>query len=129
MQASTPISIVSVPQDEAVVNGPTPSPRSKYLVTWDFSRKPSGAFYTILDQEYGPQGPSSFEMIQKSVAICRDDFLAYHIAALAEHYGATVACYAVSRNGYDSEHKQEAQEAIERMLAQRLTRRGRRHQE
>jgi len=126
MQPTVPVSAFSIAQDAPAVNQVR---SSKYLVTWDFSKKPSGAFYTILDQEYGPQGPQAYELIQRSVAVCRDDFLAYRIAALAEHYGAVIAVYQVSHNGYESERKEEAREAIERLLQQRIARRGRRRRE
>lgn len=99
----------------------------KYLVAWDFSKKPSGTFYRVLGDEFGASHPrGDYELIQRSVAVCRDDFIASRLAALAEHFGARVAGFAIAREGFDSEVQTEAWAFVERVLSQRLHRRGRR---
>ena len=65
-------------------------------------------------------------LIQRSVALCRDDFTASRLAALAAHYGATVACFAIAREGFDRAAEQEANAYVERIHRQRLHQRGRR---
>ena len=97
--------------------------REKYLVAWDFAKKPSGTFYRILHDEFGD---SHSELIQRSVAICRDDFTASRLAELADHFGAKVACYTVTREGIPGEGQREAREFLSRVLQQRLKRRGQR---
>lgn len=98
----------------------------KYLVAWDFSKKPSGTFYRILADEFGTSHPGGdYELIQRSVALCRDDFIASRLAALAQHFGANVASFAVARESYGNQQT-EASEYVTRVLNQRLHRRGRR---
>ena len=99
----------------------------KYLVAWDFSKKPSGTFYRVLADEFGTSHPGGdFELIQRSVALCRDDFIASRLAALAEHFGARVASFEVEREGVSQDTRREARTFVERVLHQRLHRRGRR---
>jgi len=101
--------------------------RGKYLVAWDFVKKPSGTFYRILHDEFGDShSHGDFELIQRSVAICRDDFTASRLAELAVHFGAKVACYIVTREGISGERQREAREFLSRVIQQRLKRRGRR---
>ena len=101
--------------------------REKYLVAWDFAKKPSGTFYRVLHDEFGDShSHGDFELIQKSVAICRDGFTASRLAELAEHFGARVACYTVVRQGLPAESQREARDFLSRVLQQRLKRRGRR---
>ena len=66
------------------------------------------------------------ELIQRSVALCRDDFIASRLAALAERFGAKVGCFAVDRELLNAETQKEARAFVERVLNQRLHRRGRR---
>ena len=99
----------------------------KYLVAWDFIKKPSGTFYRVVLEELGTShATGDYELIQHSVAVCRDDFIASRLAALAEHFGAKVACFRVEREGLNAELQNEACEFVGRVLAQRLHRRGRR---
>jgi hypothetical protein len=99
----------------------------KYLVAWDFSKKPSGTFYRVILDEFGKSHPGGdYELIQRSVALCRDDFIANRLTALAEYYGAKVECFAVERKGVNAEDRKEAHAFVERVLSQRLHRRGRR---
>jgi hypothetical protein len=99
----------------------------RYLVTWDFAKKPSGTFYRVMHDEFGDSHSHGvFTLIQRSVALCRDDFTASRLAALATNYGATVACFAIQREGFDRTTEQEAQAFVERIQRQRLHRRGRR---
>jgi len=101
--------------------------REKYLVAWDFAKKPSGTFYRILHDEFGDShSHGDFELVQRSVAICRDDFSASRLAELADHFGAKVACYTVTREGIPGEKQREARAFVSRVLQQRLKRRGRR---
>ena len=65
------------------------------------------------------------ELIQRSVAICCDDF-ASRLAELAEHFGARVACYTVTYTGISADAQREAREFLSRILQQRLKHRGRR---
>jgi hypothetical protein len=100
---------------------------NKYLVAWDFARRPSGTFYRVLIEELGRSHPGrDYELIQRSVALCRDDFIASRLAALAEHFGAKVDCFQVERSGIDGHARNEARTFVERVLYQRLHRRGRR---
>ena len=99
----------------------------KYVVAWDFAKKPSGTFYRVLLDEFGTSHPGGdYELIQRSVALCRDDFIASRLTALAEHFGARVASFRVEREGIQPESTKEAREFVERVLYQRLHRRGRR---
>lgn len=66
------------------------------------------------------------ELIQRSIALCRDDFIANRLAALAEYFGANVECFAVERKGANANDRKEACISVERVLNQRLHRRGRR---
>jgi len=100
--------------------------KTKYIVAWDFSRKPSGTFYRFLLDEFGRSHPGGdYELIQHSVALCRDDFIASRLAALAEYFGAKVGWFKVEREGLDAKSKDEARAFVERVLSQRLHRRGR----
>jgi hypothetical protein len=99
----------------------------KYLVAWDFAKRPGGTFYRILIEECGRSHPGGdYELIQRSVALCRDDFIASRLAALAEHFGAKVDSFQVERSGIDRDACDEARAFVERVLHQRLHRRGRR---
>ncbi len=99
----------------------------KHLVTWDFSKKPSGTFYRLMRDEFGTSHASGhYELIQRSVALCRDDFIASRIAALAEHFGAKVDCFRVEREGLNADSQREAHAFVERVRSQRLHQRGRR---
>lgn len=101
----------------------------KYLVAWDFSKKPSGTFYRVLLDEFGTShSGGDYELIQRSVALCRDDFVASRLTALAEHFGARVASFRVEREGTHQDSAREAREFVDRVLHQRLHRRGRRVQ-
>ena len=98
----------------------------KYVVAWDFAKKPSGTFYRVLNDEFGTsRSHGVFTLIQRSVALCRDDFTASRLAALATYYGATVACFAIAREGFDRAAEQEASAFVERILVQRRHQRGR----
>jgi hypothetical protein len=99
----------------------------KYLVAWDFSKRPSGTFYRILTEEFGSSYPGGeVALIQRSVARCRDDFVARRLAALAEYFGAKVDCFQVEQDHRDDEARTEGRAFVERILHQRLHRRGRR---
>ena len=99
----------------------------KCLVAWDFPKKPSGTFYRVVADEFGTSHPGGdYELIQRSVALCRDDFIASRLAALAEHFGAKVIAFVVAREGVRDEAHAEAQAFVERILRQRLHKRGRR---
>lgn len=99
----------------------------KYIVGWDFSKKPSGSFYRILLDEFGTSHPGGdYELIQRSVTLCRDNFIASRLVTLAEHFGARVVCYAVVGEALFQDQQHEAQEFLSRILQQRLKRRGRR---
>lgn len=99
----------------------------RFIVAWDFPRKPSGTFYRVLLDEFGSSHPSGdYELIQRSVAVCREDFIASRLAALAEHFGAKVGCFAIANEGLTDESQKEARAFVERVLNRRLHRRGRR---
>ena len=99
----------------------------KFIVTWDFPKKPPGTFYRVMISEFGTShGGGDYELIQRSVAVCRDDFIASRLAALADHFGAKVECLAVQREALSSEAQSEARAFVNRILDQRLHRRGRR---
>jgi hypothetical protein len=99
----------------------------KYVVAWDFAKKPSGTFYRVLNDEFGnSRSHGVFTLIQRSVALCRDDFTASRLAALATFYGATVASFAIAHEGFDRAAEQEANAYVERIHMQRLHQRGRR---
>jgi len=104
----------------------TRATKPKIIVAWDFSRKPSGTFYRVLLDEFGRSHPGGdYELIQRSVALCRDDFVASRLAALAEYFGAKVGCFTVEREGLDTKSQEEGRAFVERVLSQRLHRRGR----
>ena len=99
----------------------------RFIVAWDFPKKPSGTFYRVLLDEFGKSHPGGdYELIQRSVALCLDDFIASRLAALAEYFGAKVECFAVERKGASANDQKEARAFVERVLTQRLHRRGRR---
>ena len=76
--------------------------------------------------EFGTSHPSGdYELIQRSVALCRDDFVASRMASLAEHFGAKVGCFAIASEGLSDETQKQAREFVERALNQRLHQRGR----
>lgn len=104
------------------------NPRSqKYIVGWDFSKKPSGTFYRVILDEFGTSHPGGdYELIQRSVALCRDDFVASRLTALAEHFGAKVGCFAIGRESLKAEDREKARAFVERTLNRRLHQRGRR---
>jgi hypothetical protein len=98
----------------------------RYIVAWDFPRKPSGTFYRVLIDEFGTSHlGGDYEPIQRSVALCRDDFIASRMATLAEYFGAKVGCFAVASEGLSGEAQKQAREFVERVLTQRLHQRGR----
>lgn len=98
----------------------------KHLVTWDFSKKPSGTFYRVLRDEFGTShSHGDYELIQRSVAVCRDDFIASRVTALAEYFGANVRCFAIARSGLDASSQSEARQFVTRVLQRRLQHRGR----
>lgn len=97
-----------------------------FIVGWDFPRKPSGTLYRVLADESGTSHPGGdYDMIQRSVAVCRDDFIASRLAALAEHFSAKVGCFAIESEGLSGENQPEACEFVQRVLSRRLRHRGR----
>lgn len=99
----------------------------KYLVAWDFTQRPNGTFYRVLNDEFGTScSHGVFTLIQRSVALCRDDFAASRLAALATCHGATVACFAIQWEGFGRTTEQEAYVFVERIRHQRLRRYSRR---
>jgi hypothetical protein len=99
---------------------------SRYLVAWDFPRKPSGTFYRVLSQEFGSSHTQGdYTLIQRSVAICNDDFIASRLASLAAHFGAKVACFAIAGEGFPPETENKAREFVSRILKARRQHRGR----
>ncbi len=99
----------------------------KFVVAWDFSKKPSGTFYRVLADEFGTShGGGDCDLIQRSVAVCRDDFISSRLAELAEHFGAKVGCFAIEKEGLTDANQKEARAFVERVLNQRLHQRGRR---
>ncbi len=99
----------------------------RYLVAWDFPKKPGGTFYRVLRDEFAaPQPNGDITLIQRSVAICKDDFIASRLAALVDHFGAKVACFAIAREGLTQETENEARAFVDRILQARLQKRGRR---
>ncbi len=97
----------------------------RYVVTWDFNRKPSATFYRILHDEFGTSHPAGdYCLIQRSVALCKDDFIASRLVALAEHFGARVESFGVAAGVTDAA-VQEARAFVGRILQQRLRHRGR----
>ncbi len=102
------------------------SGEQKYLVTWDFPKKPAGTFYRVLVDEFGTSHPGGdYYLIQRSVAVCRDDFVAGRLAALAAHFGAKVESFGIVVGGLPTEARQQAQDSVERILGQRRHNRGR----
>jgi len=98
----------------------------RYLVAWDFAKKPGGTFYRFLRNEFGTSHPNGdFTLIQRSVAICKDDFTASRLAALVDHFGAKVACFAIAREGFTQETENEARAFVDRALKARRQHRGR----
>ena len=98
----------------------------KYLVTWDFAKRPSGTFYRILVEEFGSTFPGGeVALIQRSVARCQNDFVASRLAALAEYFGAKVDCFQIEQDHIDDDARTEGRAFVERILHQRLHRRGR----
>ena len=101
--------------------------RKRFIVAWDFCKKPSGTFYRVLLDEFGRSHPGGdYDLIQRSVALCRDDFIANRLMALAEYFGAKAEYFAVQRKGANAEDRKEAHAFVERVLCQRRHNRGRR---
>lgn len=100
---------------------------TRFIVAWDFCKKPSNSFYRVVLDELGSSHPGGdYEMIQRSVALCRDDFVASRLAALAEHFGARVISLPVKGEGLSAESQTNARMFVERILSQRWRNRGRR---
>ncbi len=96
----------------------------KWIIAWDFPQRPKRTFYEILRSEFGP--PDT-ELAQKSVAFCRDDFVARRLRELTLSYGASVLAYSLNEPMLDDpEADREAREFIERIHSQRSARRGHR---
>ncbi len=94
----------------------------KWLVAWDFVKRPKASFYNVFRDEFGPE----VERVQRSVSVCKDNFTARRLRALLEWYGACVCAYAVNGATLDDpEVDREARAYVERVHAQRLARRGR----
>lgn len=88
----------------------------RYSVAWDFLKKPGGTFYRFLRSEFGDSHPKGdFCLIQRSVAICKNDFIAGRLASLVDHFGAKVACFAIAREGFSHEIECEAREFVSRI--------------
>lgn len=99
----------------------------KFLVAWDFSKKANATFYRIVRDEFGTSHPGgAYEMIQRSVAMCCDDFTASRMVALAEYFGAQVRYFAIRRTDLNGEMLDNARAFVDRILHQRLSHRGRR---
>ncbi len=97
---------------------------TKWVVAWDFVHRPRRTFYQVLADEFSP---TEAKRVQRSVAECRDDFTARRLRALLQYYGATVVAYAVNGVSLDDVRAdREAEQFVERIHAQRLSRRGRR---
>ena len=64
----------------------------KWLVAWDFPKRPVSTFYDIYADEFGPE----VKRVQRSVVICKDDFTASRLVALLEFYGANVLYFGVN---------------------------------
>ncbi len=99
----------------------------KYIVAWDFPKKPAGTFWRVVLDEFGSShAGGDYWLIQRSVALCRDDFTASRLAALAEWFGARVAAFSVAGEGFTAEAQQAAVDYCQRVLKQRVQRRGKR---
>ena len=92
-----------------------------WLVAWDFPRRPRTTFYDVLADEFN----GDIHRVQKSVALCQDDFSAARLSALLEYYGASVLVYRAEQTYLPADQMQEASEFVDRVHAQRLHRRGR----
>lgn len=68
---------------------------------------------------------SSHKLIQRSVAVCRDDFIASRLAALVEHFSPKVNCFAIEHEGFDNDARNDARAFVTRILDRRLHNRGR----
>ena len=97
---------------------------TKYIVVWDFTRKPSATFYRILADEFGITANAP-EYVQRSVVIVRDDFTAYGIAALVEEFGGEALVYAIVEDPDGSQLMEEARARIARIRHQRRSRKKR----
>lgn len=94
----------------------------KWIVTWDFSERPSGTFYSVFADEFGPE----VQRIQRSVAVCQDDFATARLVALLKHYEGSVEYFALDGGArLAPETSREAAEFVNRVHAQRLHARGR----
>ena len=97
---------------------------TKWVVAWDFVRRPKRTFYQVLADEFSP---TEARHVQRSVTECQGDFTARRLRALLTYYGATVVAYAVNGASLDDvKADREAEQFVERIHAQRLSRRGRR---
>ena len=122
---SAPLSATLSQKEQEEVHSERRQP--KHVVAWDFPIRPSASFYRILLDEFGSSHPGGdCQMIQRSVALCRDDFVASRLAALAEHFGGHVLSFGVAREGFDPVARTQATDYVNRVLAQRRRRRGRR---
>ncbi len=93
----------------------------RWIVAWDFVRRPKRAFYEILRDEFRQ---AEAQRVQRSVLICQDGFVARRLRALAQWYGANVLAFAVRRSpSVSSEDDREAEAYVERIHVQRRSRR------
>jgi len=98
----------------------------KWLIAWDFHKKPRRTFYEIYVDEF--RDAPELQHLQRSVVLAQDDFTARRLRALLTYYGADVCAFAVNGHNLDSDQQanHEANEFVVRVHAQRLSRRGRR---
>jgi hypothetical protein len=95
---------------------------TKWVVAWDFVRRPKRTFYQVLADEFSP---TEARRVQRSVAECQDDYTARRLRALLAYYGASVVAYAINGASLDDARAdREADQFVERIHAQRLSRRG-----
>ncbi len=96
---------------------------AKCIVCWDFVRRPKSTYYSVYASEFPP---GTVDLVQRSVALVRDEFTARRLKALAEYYGASVVAFVLDAPLEDDvEADTEASAFIARVHSQRLAQRGR----
>ncbi len=97
----------------------------KWLVSLNFHPKPRRTFYGVFVEEFGNE--AEVKRVISNCYLVADDFTARRLRALIEWYGGDFIAFAVNGRTLDNtEGDQEARAFVQRIHAQRLSRRGRR---
>lgn len=94
----------------------------KWIVSWDFAKRPSTTFYEFFRDEFG----SEVRRVHGSVVEVRDSWTMTRLLAHLENHGANVMYWGINPTArLDPRDCAQARIDLQRLYAQRLARRGR----